>query len=365
MLFRVKHGIIDGNKAEVTGMRRFNYDMIANMKWDCEVLNYISLIHEYRGKQSGFISERSGELEGLIEAAKVESTASSNSIEGIRTTGTRLKLLMSGRAEPRSRSEGEIAGYRDALNIIHESYEYIPTTANQILGLHKILMSHTDLCFGGSFKNVQNYISTTNEAGESYTLFTPPAPYETPEAVESICGEYRRALSEGKADPLLLIPIFIRDFLCIHPFLDGNGRMSRLLTTLLLYRTGYDIGKYISLEAKIEKSKDGYYSALQASDEGWYEGRDDPTPFVKYMLGVIAAAYRDLDTIIGISSSSSAYETVAKAVGGKVGKFTKSEIAALCPSLSLSSVERGLRRLTDEGQIERHGAGKGTFYAKR
>lgn len=344
-------------------MRRFDYSSLSDKKWDNEIINYLSQIHEYKGRQAYYIQNKSSELKRLVEVAKVQSTEASNSIEGIRTTETRLRQIMNERTTPRNRDEKEIAGYRDALNIIHENFEYIPLTPNFILQLHKILFQHTDSSFGGSFKDVQNYISATDELGNRFTLFTPLSPYETPTAIQEICDEYNRTIGEGKVDPLLIIPVFIHDFLCIHPFLDGNGRMSRLLTTLLLYRSGYEIGKYISLEAKIAKTKDAYYDALEISQEGWHEQKDDPTAFIKYLLGTIIAAYRDLDDRIHIVSPTS-YETVKKAVDSKIGKFTKRDILELCPSLSASTVERHLRKLTAEGYISKYGAGKKTFYVK-
>ena len=344
-------------------MRRFDYSSLSDRKWDNEIINYLSQIHEYKGRQAYYIQNKSSELKRLVEVAKVQSTEASNSIEGIRTTETRLRQIMNERTTPRNRDEKEIAGYRDALNIIHENFEYIPLTPNFILQLHKILFQHTDSSFGGSFKDVQNYISATDELGNRFTLFTPLSPYETPTAIQEICDEYNRTIGEGKVDPLLIIPVFIHDFLCIHPFLDGNGRMSRLLTTLLLYRSGYEIGKYISLEAKIAKTKDAYYDALEISQEGWHEQKDDPTAFIKYLLGTIIAAYRDLDDRIRIVSPTS-YETVKKAVDSKIGKFTKKDILGLCPSLSASTVERHLKKLTIEGYISKYGAGKNTFYAK-
>ena len=345
-------------------MRHFDYASLINKTWDNEIVNYLTLIHEYKGKQSIYIQQRPQELERLVEIAKVQSTEASNSIEGIRTTETRLRQLMSERTTPRNRDEKEIAGYRDALNIVHENFDYIPLTPNYILQLHKILLSHTDSAFGGSFKNVQNYISATDEAGNRFTLFTPLAPYETPNAVREICDEYNRAVGEGKVDPLLIIPVFIHDFLCVHPFLDGNGRMSRLLTTLLLYRAGYEVGKYISLEAKIAKNKDAYYAALEDSQVGWHEQQDDPTAFVKYLLSTIIAAYRDFDDRIQIVSPTS-LDTVKNAIDNKLGKFTKNDILELCPGLSASTVERHLKKLTAEGYIAKHGAGKNTFYAKQ
>lgn len=344
-------------------MRHFDYSGLASKTWDNEVINYLSLIHEYRGKQSIYVQRRPSDLERLVEIAKVQSTEASNSIEGIRTTETRLRQLVSEKTTPRNRDEKEIAGYRDALNVVHENFEYIPLTPNYILQLHKILLSHTDSSFGGSFKNVQNYISATDAEGRRFTLFTPPAPYETPEAMREICDEYNRAIGEGKVDALLIIPVFIHDFLCIHPFLDGNGRMSRLLTTLLLHRAGYEIGKYISLEAKIAKHKDAYYDALQASQIGWHERQDDPAAFVNYLLGTIIAAYRDFDDRLQIISTTS-LETVKNAIESKLGKFTKKDILGLCPSLSASTVERHLKKLTAEGYISKYGAGKNTFYAK-
>ena len=343
-------------------MRHFDYSKLENYTWDNEVINYLSLIHEYKGKQAAYLKQKPQELERLVEIAKVQSTEASNSIEGIRTTETRLRQLMNDKTTPRNRDEREIAGYRDALNIVHENFSYIPLTPNYILQLHKILLSHTDSGYGGSFKNVQNYISATDEIGKRYTLFTPLAPYETAGAMQEICDEYNRAIGEGRVDPLLIIPVFIHDFLCIHPFIDGNGRMSRLLTTLLLYRAGYEVGKYISLEAKIAKNKDAYYDALEDSQLGWHEQQDDTTPFIKYLLGTIIAAYRDFDDRIQIVSTTS-LETVKKAIDNRIGKFTKKDILELCPSLSASTVERHLKKLTADGYILKFGAGKGTFYA--
>ena len=345
-------------------MRHFDYISLKDKKWDNEIVNYLSQIHEYKGKQAVYIKNKSQELERLVEIAKVQSTEASNSIEGIRTTETRLRQLMNEKTAPRNRDEKEIAGYRDALNIVHENFEYIPLTANYILQLHKILLSHTDSGFGGTFKNVQNYISAVDETGKRFTLFTPMAPYETPTAIQEICDAYNYAIGEGKVDPLLIIPVFIHDFLCIHPFIDGNGRLSRLLTTLLLYRAGYEIGRYISLEAKIAKNKDEYYAVLENAQEGWHEEKDDPTFFVKYMLGTIIAAYRDLDERIQIVGTTT-IDTVKNAIENKIGKFTKKEIAELCPSLSASTVERHLKKLVSEGYILKHGSGKNTYYLKR
>lgn len=359
----VIYDMIDENRNEVRQMRGFNYNTLKDKKWDNEVVNYLSLIHEAKGKQSLYLKQKPDELNRLIEIAKIQSTESSNSIEGIRTTETRLRKLMSEKTSPRNRDEKEIAGYRDALNTVHENFEYIPLTPNYILQLHKIMFSHTDSSFGGTFKNVQNFISATNADGKAYTLFTPLAPYETPPAMQELCDEYNRSIGDGKVDPLLVIPVFIHDFLCIHPFIDGNGRMSRLLTTLLLYRSGYEVGKYISLEAKIAKDKSAYYDALELSQSGWHEEKDDPTAFIKYMLGTIIAAYRDFEDRINIVGASS-FDTVSNAVQSKIGKFTKRDILELCPTVSASTVERHLKKLCAGGIISKGGGGRSTFYVR-
>lgn len=345
-------------------MREFNYSILKDLKWDSEIIGYLTAIHEAKGKQELYLKQQPEKLERLIEIAKVQSTESSNDIEGIRTTNTRLKQLLLDKTTPKSRDEEEIAGYRDVLNIIHESFEYIPMTSNYILQLHKILYSHSGKSIGGRFKNVQNYITLT-ENGKDSILFTPLAPYETPEAVDKICNEFNIAISKSEIDPLILIPIFIHDFLCIHPFSDGNGRMSRLLTTLLLYRNGYMVGKYISLESKISKNKNAYYDALEKAQAGWSEGKEDVVPFIKYLLGTIIAAYRDFeDRMELVCENVSALDMVKKAILSKIGKFTKMDIVAMCPSLSNSSVENSLKKLAREGMIEKRGASRATYYVK-
>ena len=312
-----------------------------------------------------YIRQKPQELEKLVEIAKVQSTETSNEIEGIRTTNTRLKQLLSEKTTPRTRDEEDIAGYRDVLNVIHESYEYIPVTANYLLQLHKILYSHSGKSIGGKFKNVQNYISGIDANGKEYTIFTPLAPYETPPAIDEICEQFNRAIAEGDVDPLILIPIFIHDFLCIHPFNDGNGRMSRLLTTLLLYRCGYSVGKYISLEAKIAKNKNLYYTSLSDAQIGWHEGNDDPNAFIKYLLGTIISAYRDFeDRMELIVEKLPAIDMVRKAVQSQIGKITKTQICELCPSLSASSVEVVLKKLVANGELIKQGAGRSTFYIR-
>lgn len=344
-------------------MRSFNYAKIKDMTWDSEILGYIAAIYKAAGKQELYLKQRPAELAKLVEIAKIQSTEASNAIEGIVTTSTRIRQLVEEKTTPKNRDEQEIAGYRDVLNIIHENFDAIPITQNFILQLHKILYSHMNNPMGGRTKNVQNYISATYPDGHTEILFTPLAPFETPEALDKICAEYNYVIGNAEAEPLLATPIFIHDFLCIHPFNDGNGRMSRLLTTLLLYRCGFYVGKYISLEAKIANHKDAYYDALRQSQHGWHEGSENVVPFIKYILSTIIAAYRDFEDRFSIvEAKTSALEMVRKASLQKLGRFSKQDIRELCPSLSVSSIEGALRKLVAEGYIKREGNGRSTRY---
>lgn len=349
----------------IKGMRDFNYSKIKEQKWDSEVLSLIAAIYKYAGKQELYLKQRPDELGKLVEIAKIQSTESSNAIEGIVTTNTRIKQLVEESTTPKNRDEEEIAGYRDVLNIIHESFDAIPITKNYILQLHKILYSHMNNPIVGQTKTMQNYISATYPDGHTEVFFTPMAPFEIPEALEKICEEYNRVIGNLEVEPLIAIPVFIHDFLCIHPFNDGNGRMSRLLTTLLLYRSGFYVGKYISLEAKIAKNKDLYYEALGKAQNGWHEGEEDVVPFIKYLLGTILAAYKDFeDRFEIIGEKLPALEMVRKATKNKIGKFSKQDIRELCPSLSISSIEGSLRTLVKEGELMRGGSGKATYYVR-
>lgn len=344
-------------------MREFHYDFLKEKRWDKDVLGYIGLIHEYKGKQQLYLKQKPMELSRLVEIAKIQSTESSNAIEGIVTTNQRLKQLMQEKTAPRNRNEQEIMGYRAVLDMIHESFDYMPISANVILQLHKKLYSLFPTSFGGTFKSTSNEIDEIRTDGSVIVRFKPLEPFETPEAVQRLCEEYNRIISSREVDPLVVIPTFIHDFLCIHPFNDGNGRMSRLLTTLLLYKNGYVVGKYISLEKKIHDNKDDYYDALQLSSENWHEGKNDDTAFAKYMLGVILSAYRDFEERLEIvSEKKSAIDMVKEAFNVKIGKVTKSDIMELCPSLSRSSVEKALRDLISIGYISKHGNGPSTFY---
>lgn len=346
-------------------MRGFDYTKLKNRKWDSEIVGLVAQIHEFKGRQELYLQQKPAELDGLIEIAKVQSTEASNEIEGIRTTNTRLKQLCEEKTMPRNRDEEEIMGYRDVLNTIHESYDYIPINSNYILQLHRDLYKYSEKGIGGHFKNTQNYISSRDDTGNEFVLFTPLAPYEVSAALNDICESYSRVEDAQDIDALILIPIFIHDFLCIHPFNDGNGRMSRLLTTLMLYKSGYMVGKYISLESKIAKNKQLYYAALEKCQHGWHENKEDPTPFIKYLLKTIIAAYRDFEDRVNIVSEKlSAVDIVRKAVYGKIGKFTKSDIMEMCPTIGKTSVESSIKKLVDSGDIIKCGSGRATFYIR-
>lgn len=349
-------------------MREFDYSKLKERTWDNEILAYIAQIHEYKGKQDLYLRQRPVELNRLIEIAKIQSIESSNQIEGIVTTNSRLKQLVEDKTTPRNRDEQEILGYRNVLNIIHENYEAIPVRSSYILQLHGELLKHTAFSYAGKYKTTPNEIDMVLENGEKIVLFKPLEPYETPEAMERLCDEYNRAVRECVVDPLILIPNFILDFLCIHPFNDGNGRMSRLLTLLLLYRSGYIVGQYISIEKAIADTKETYYEVLRNADKGWHTGENDPKVFIKYMLGIILSCYREFESRVIFATKtgekSNSYDIVKTYTESTLGKFSKRDALAACPSLGSSSVESALKKLVEEGAIIRTGAGRKTMYMK-
>lgn len=343
-------------------MKYFDYSKFLDRKWSKEIVNYVGLIHECKGRQQLYLAQKPEELSRLVEVAKRQSTKASNDIEGIKINNSRLAKLMDDKTTPKNRDEKEIFGYKHALNLIHESFEYISISPNYILQLHKEMYQFMDVTYGGKYKDTQNVI----EDGDHQVIFTPLAPYETPMVLASLCEQYHKAINEYGIDPLLVIPVFIHDFLCIHPFNDGNGRISRLLTTLLLYKNGFVVGKYVSLEKKIQLTKDSYYEALSLSSKGWNEEKNDDTPFVQYLLGVILSAYRDFEKRVNMAAEKlSAKEMVERAIKQKIGKFTKSDIMEMCPEIGSSSVESSLKQLCQEGLIEKRGGGRSTYYIRR
>ena len=345
-------------------MRNFEYIAEIRKLLQPDIVTMLTRIHEYKGEQMLFIEAKSDVLTKLLEIAKIQSTEASNKLEGIYTSDKRLKKIVLDKTNPKNRSEQEIAGYRDVLSTIHENYDYIPLKPGTILQLHRDLYKFSGSSIGGSYKNSDNVIAEEDSEGNKSIRFQPVHAWETSEAIEEICNAYNEALKNPDADPLLLIPIFILDFLCVHPFNDGNGRMSRLLTLLLLYRSGYIVGKYISIEKIIEKSKDTYYDALQNSSIGWHDEENDYAPFVIYMLGVIVSAHRDFTSRVQIMSSKniSKPDRIREIIKGTLGKITKSEIMEQCPDISQVTVQRTLADLSAKGEIIKISGGRYTSY---
>lgn len=345
-------------------MRTYDY----NKKWQQlltpEIVTMLSQIHEFKGEQKLFIEARSDTLTQLVEIAKIQSTEASNKIEGIFTSDERLKKLVTNKTTPRSRNEQEIAGYRDVLSTIHDSYEFIPVRPSSILQLHRDLYKFSGKSIGGAYKNADNVMAEEDKEGNRFVRFQPIPAWETPDSIEALCDAFDDAIARNEADPLLIIPMFILDFLCIHPFNDGNGRMSRLLTLLLLYRAGYIVGKYISIEKVIETTKDTYYEALQSSSQGWHEEENNYAHFVRYMLGVILSAYRDFSSRVRVLTTSgmSKPDRIREIIKDTLGKITKTEIMQKCPDISQVTVQRTLNDLIKNGDIIKIGGGRYTSY---
>lgn len=307
-------------------------------------------------------------LRSLLDVARVESVGASNRIEGIATTRPRLEGIVLHATEPHGRDEQEIAGYRDVLALIHEQHDYIDVTANTILQLHRDLMRHTAFSYGGRWKDTDNEIAGFDAAGNRVTRFVPTPAVATPAAMNDLCIALHKGIAHGDSDPLLTVCRFVFDFLCIHPFNDGNGRMSRLLTVLLLERLGYRVGAYVSIERLIEDNKSLYYEALAASSKGWSDNRNDEAPFIRFMLGIVMAAYRDFaNRVESVSGGGrrTKMQRVEDVFDRKLGKITKAMIHEECPDVSMTTIERTVARMLAQGRIEKVGAGRSTGYVVR
>ena len=345
-------------------MRNYDFTSRYDALLSPDIVALLSQIHEFKGEQARLMDAREDTLTQLVEIAKVQSTEASNKIEGIYTSDERLKKIVREKTMPKTRGEKEIAGYRDVLAAIHESHDYIPLRPSVILQLHRDLYQYSGLSIGGHYKNSDNIIEETDAAGNKTVRFQPVPAWETSEAMDRLCAAHDEALRDSALDPLLLMTMFILDFLCIHPFNDGNGRMSRLLTLLLLYRAGYAVGRYISIERLIETSKETYYEALQESSAGWHEGVNDYAPFARYMLGVVAAAYREFDSRARLLTDPdlSKPDRVREIIKGTLGKITKTEIMKKCPDVAQITVQRALNDLVKSGQVIKLGGGRYTAY---
>ena len=346
-------------------MREFNYLKLMELSLPVNIYHTIAKIHEYKGKQELYVKNYPDVLDKMIDVAKIQSTKSSNAIEGIYTNDARLNELMNKKAEPRNRNEEEIAGYRHVLDIIHENYAYIEFNKNDILTLHNQLYSYSYVNYKGKFKTLDNTIMEVDELGNRKVRFQPVSSFETENYFNKMVEAYNKAVKEN-IPALILIPVLIHDFLCIHPFDDGNGRMSRLLTLLLLYKFGYFVGRYISIEMLIEDSKESYYEELKRSSEKWHTGENDEIPFIRYMLGVLLKAYEECDdrfNLIGNEKLTSP-ERVLSVIQMSLEPLSKKDIMILCPDISQRTIERALKELYDNSKIKQVGSGRSTKYVK-
>jgi len=345
-------------------MHRFDYTDIWQKALTPDVVALLTQIHEYKGQQILFADSKAETLTQLLEIAKIQSTEASNKIEGICTSDDRLKKIVNDKTRPRNRNEQEIAGYRDVLSTIRESYAYVPFKPNMILQLHQNLYKYSGTTYSGKFKTSDNVIAEINEFGNETVRFIPMEAWAVPQAIDDLCLAFEIILKDGEVDPLIIIPMAIFDFLCIHPFGDGNGRMSRLLTLLLLYRAGYIVGKYISIEKLIEQSKETYYETLRQSSFGWHENDNDYLPFVRYTLGIVLKAYKEFfgKTELLTQKGVSKPDRVAAIIKNTLGKITKAEILKNCPDVSEITVQRTLAELLKKGDIIKIGGGRYTQY---
>lgn len=347
-------------------MRAFHFKAEYQKLLTPEVVAYLTQIHEYKGQQNLFIEAKADALSSLLEVARIQSTEASNRIEGIITTDDRLKKIVREKTMPQTRSEKEIAGYRDVLATIHESHDYIPPRPSVILQLHRDLYKYSDKSIGGSFKNSDNVIAEELPDGRKIVRFEPVSAWETPGAMESLCDAFQTAAQDAELDPLLLIPIFILDFLCIHPFNDGNGRMSRLLSLLLLYKNGFDAGKYVSFEEQINNYKAYYYEALRQSSVGWETNENSYFPFIENFLSTLYMCYKELDKRFAVVHGKKITKKarVEATVLNSLTPLSKAEICKILPDVSPTTVEAVLGAMVKTGSIKRIGAGRTTRYIK-
>ena len=346
-------------------LRNFNYLKLMELSLPVSVHHTIAKIHEYKGKQELYVENYPDILEKMIDVAKIQSTKFSNAIEGIYTNDARLTQLMNKKTEPKNRDEEEIAGYRRVLDIIHENYAYIEFNKNDILTLHNQLYSYSYINNKGKFKIMDNTILEVDALGNKKVRFQPVSSFETERYFDEMVKAYKEAVKVN-VPPLILIPVLIHDFLCIHPFDDGNGRMSRILTLLLLYKFGFFVGRYISIEMLIEETKDTYYEKLQNSSEKWHTGENDELPFIKYMLGIILKAYEECDerfNLIGKEKLTSS-ERVFLVIQKSLEPLSKKDIMIICPNISQRTIERALKELQDNKKIKQVGNGRSAKYVK-
>lgn len=340
-------------------MKSFENKYPESIRIPHHVIGIIRQIGEYKGRQELYQKQTPEMLENLRRIAVIQSTESSNRLEGITADRERIRKLLEEKVQPQNRSESEIAGYRDVLNTIHTNSTHIPFNERVVLQLHRDLMKYSGK-EGGRWKSVANEIAEIFPDGSKQIRFVPVEPVQTADYMHHLHSHFQDYFQHGTLDPLLLIPLYILDFLCIHPFLDGNGRMARLLTVLLLYHQGYEVGRYISLERIVEQTKESYYETLQKSSVGWHFGKHDALPWIEYFLSTILAAYKEFESRIGTISSGlgNKMAMVTSAIDGFIGDFTLSDLEQACPTVGKDWIRKILQRLKSERKIEVIGKGR-------
>jgi len=339
-------------------VKSFEHGYLYEMPISHAFLQTVRALGEFRGRQGVFVRQSPEVLETLRRAAIVQSVESSNRIEGVTVAAGRIDPLVLKRAKPRDRSEQEIAGYRDVLAQIHAGADRLRLSMQLIRGWHRIMYSYAREK-AGLWKKHDNAILQVRPDGREVVRFRPVSALATPKYMARLVEAYTRESAARKADPLILVAALVLDFECIHPFADGNGRLGRLLTLLLLYQSGYEVGRYISLERIVEQSKETYYEALHLSSQGWHEGRHDLRPWIEYFLGMLTAAYNEFEARVGsiASAKGAKRELVRNAVAYLPPRFTIGELARACKGIGRRTLVRALHDLRARGKVRCLGRG--------
>jgi Fic family protein len=339
-------------------------EYLDELKFDSGHIATLRGLGECKGRQELYTRQSPEALETLRSLAIIESTESSNRLEGIIATRERIESIVLKSAAPRNRSEQEIAGYRDALALIHESWKGIRFDNTMIKQLHKMLYRYLPEQ-GGNWKTEDNVIWEKYSDGTRRVRFEPTPAKDTPAAMERLIKRYKMAINDGR-DPIVVIPLTIFDFLCIHPFRDGNGRMARLLTLLLLYQHGYIVGKYIGLERLFEETKRSYYETLRSSSKYWHEGKHDIMPWLTYFWGVLLRAYKEFSERVGTITTGRGAKTeqITLTIQRKIVPFSVSDIERECPGISRDMIRFVIHRLRDDGIIKSTGIGRNAKWVK-
>ena len=346
-------------------MKSFSEGYLNKIHISPQLLSLTNALSEYKGKESLYIKQSKDVLDKLVQLARVESVESSNRIEGIHVKHDRVVDIVKQQSTPRTRPEEEVAGYRDALEYIHENYKAVPVSLNTVSMLHQFLYKYTNQT-GGDFKREDNLIIDRLKDGSTRVRFTPPAASQTYLYLHNLINAYQFISKQRNFSPLILIPLFILDYLCIHPFTDGNGRTARLWALLLLYHAGYQVGKYISLERIIEKSKETYYESLERSSQGWQEEMHDVESWLHYFYGTLIAAYKEFESRAGVFREESSKTDQIKAFVNRAAlPFSIMEIEQACPNISRDMIRLVLRELRDAKMIYTIGKGRGTKWIKK